>query len=184
VVSLLLSSIIINLNYLLKQNSMSTAFIASLHSVRGFSTAMKLFGICLTALIVTTRSFSCPCQLERQPRNTILRSRSKNKEEQNLIGQPPSSTITRTVFFQKVGVVGVATATATLLLDEKPAQARGRATLEFAYDKYTPRILAGGNFYKAQLKSMIAGNDFAGIKLALAEPPKKRSVNGHGAWWT
>jgi hypothetical protein len=73
-------------------------------------------------------------------------------------------------------VAGVAATTAALMCEEEPAQARGRATLEFAYDKYTPRILAGGNFYKAQLKSMIAGNDFAGIKLALAEPPNKRSV--------
>jgi hypothetical protein len=58
----------------------------------------------------------------------------------------------------------------------EPAVARGRATLEFAYDKYTPRIEAGGVFYKNKLKTLIANNDFAGLKRALQEPPKKKYV--------
>jgi hypothetical protein len=106
-----------------------------------------------------------------------LHSKQKHEGEGDLIVHRLASTITRTNFLQRQSVVvgGVAT-TVALFFDEEPAQARGRATLEFAYDKYTPRILAGGNFFKAQLKSMIVGNDFAGIKSALAEPPQKRSV--------
>jgi hypothetical protein len=70
-------------------------------------------------------------------------------------------------------VVAAAGLTTTTTFVE-PTYARGRATLEFAYDKYTPRITAGGTFYKNKLKTLIVNNDFAGIKKALAEPPKKR----------
>jgi hypothetical protein len=138
---------------------------------------MKLFGIYFASLLATSCSFSCPSQQHHQQSlYTALRSRSTNKEEEDVIEHPRANAITRTNFLQQSVVVGVASLTTTLSLEGEPAQARGRATLEFAYDRYTPRILAGGNFYKAQLKSMIAGNDFAGIKSALAEPPKKRSV--------
>ena len=66
--------------------------------------------------------------------------------------------------------------TSALFIGEQPAMARGRATLEFAYEKYVPRITAGGDFYKGKMKGMIGSSDFTGIKNALAEPPKKRCV--------
>jgi hypothetical protein len=76
---------------------------------------------------------------------------------------------TRAEFLQQATfVAGVA-----LVSSAQPAQARGRATLEQAYDRYTPRILAGGAFYKSQMRALIANNDWQGIKTALADPPKK-----------
>jgi hypothetical protein len=76
---------------------------------------------------------------------------------------------TRAEFIQQATFV----AGAALVSSVKPAQARGRATLEQAYDRYTPRIITGGAFYKSQMRALIANNDWQGIKNALADPPKK-----------
>jgi len=54
------------------------------------------------------------------------------------------------------------------------ASARGFATLEQAYERYSPRIRAGGEFYRKDLKVLVAKNDWAGIQNALQEPPKRR----------
>jgi len=62
---------------------------------------------------------------------------------------------------------------AGVFLDSRPTYARGRATLEAAYDRYTPRIIAGGKFYASDLRKLIEKNDWNGIKLATAEPPKR-----------
>uniref|UniRef100_A0A7S4EP78 Uncharacterized protein n=1 Tax=Pseudo-nitzschia australis TaxID=44445 RepID=A0A7S4EP78_9STRA len=68
--------------------------------------------------------------------------------------------------------------TATLsLIPVDPAFARGRATLEQAYDRYSGRIIGGGNFYKNEMKTMIAKDDWAGIRAALQEPPKKTKAD-------
>lgn len=64
--------------------------------------------------------------------------------------------------------------TATTFPTTQPAFARGRATLEQAYDRYTPRIIAGGKFYAQDLRDLIAKNDWAGIKAATSDPPKKQ----------
>lgn len=53
---------------------------------------------------------------------------------------------------------------ATVFMPNK-ADARGRATLEFSYDRYTPRILDGGIFYANDLKKAIANNDWKAIKV-------------------
>ena len=53
------------------------------------------------------------------------------------------------------------------------AEARGRATLEQAYDRYTPRIKAGGEFYKGDLKGILSKGDWAALRDATAEPPKR-----------
>lgn len=54
-----------------------------------------------------------------------------------------------------------------------PASARGRATLESSYERYSPRISAGGTFFATSLRKAIEKNDWASIKLATQEPPKK-----------
>ena len=51
--------------------------------------------------------------------------------------------------------------------------ARGRATLEYSYERYVPRIQAGADFYKKDLQALVAKSDWKGIKSALQEPPKK-----------
>eukprot|EP00591_Stephanopyxis_turris_P005748 CAMPEP_0195512154 /NCGR_PEP_ID=MMETSP0794_2-20130614/4212_1 /TAXON_ID=515487 /ORGANISM="Stephanopyxis turris, Strain CCMP 815" /LENGTH=227 /DNA_ID=CAMNT_0040639877 /DNA_START=196 /DNA_END=879 /DNA_ORIENTATION=+ len=58
-----------------------------------------------------------------------------------------------------------------------PASARGRATLEQAYDRYTPRILAGRDFFSKDLRNAIAGSDWKAIKAATSDPPKKTKAD-------
>lgn len=55
----------------------------------------------------------------------------------------------------------------------EPALARGRATLEKSYERYVPRIRAGGEFYGTELRKLVAANDFAAIKNSLQEPPER-----------
>lgn len=61
----------------------------------------------------------------------------------------------------------------SILLPSQPAEARGRATLEYALDRYYPRIEAGGVFYSNDLRKAIEKNDWNAIKAATAEPPKR-----------
>lgn len=53
------------------------------------------------------------------------------------------------------------------------ASARGRATLEVAYRKFTPRIVAGGEFYQKEMKQYVASANFEAIQNALREPPSR-----------
>jgi hypothetical protein len=66
----------------------------------------------------------------------------------------------------------VAWLTGSLLLPA-PALARGRATLEYSYDRYVPRILAGGQFYGSEFRKLVEKSDWTGIKVALQEPPSR-----------
>lgn len=61
-----------------------------------------------------------------------------------------------------------------VLAKNQPAVARGRATLEQAYERYSPRISAGGKFYAKDLRELISKNDWAGIKAATSDPPSQR----------
>ena len=63
--------------------------------------------------------------------------------------------------------------TGAVLVSSQPAYARGRATLEQAYDRYTPRINEGGKFYKSELYGAISKSNWKAIQAATAEPPKK-----------
>lgn len=83
--------------------------------------------------------------------------------------QQLSTLTTREDFFRKTVVL----ANLFVLTTASPSYARGRATLDQAYERYTPRIIAGGEFYKKDLRDLVAKNDFEGIKRALAEPPNK-----------
>jgi len=71
----------------------------------------------------------------------------------------------------------VAAAASLSLLPIDSALARGRATLEQAYERYSARIIGGGTFYKTKLKTLIAKDDWAGIQAALQEPPKKTKAD-------
>lgn len=68
-------------------------------------------------------------------------------------------------------------ATSSFILPCQPAEARGRATLEFSCDRYYPRLEAGGVFYANDLKRAIEKNDWAAIKAATEEPPKKTKAD-------
>ncbi len=73
----------------------------------------------------------------------------------------------------------ITTATNILLLPvtTQPASARGRATLEYALDRYYPRLEAGGVFYANDLRKAIENNDWRAIKVATAEPPQRTKAD-------
>jgi hypothetical protein len=153
---------------------------------------MKFFSLCVSCLAVTVSSLS----LGRTPASPDDISTITGTSPRPVGAHLPSDahhhgvTTTRSDFARQATLIvagavaaaasapetgGVAVGGGLMLLvaAPEPASARGRATLEQAYDRYTPRILAGGSFYKDQLKALIARDDFAGIKAALAEPPNK-----------
>ena len=124
--------------------------------------------LALTALATQeVSSFSTP------PAITGHSTRSGELVRLNLSGEDVDS---RADFLRKSSSI-VAAVTSLSLVPTDPALARGRATLEQAYDRYYSRITDGGNFYKTELKAMIAKEDWAGIKLALQEPPKKSKAD-------
>lgn len=77
-------------------------------------------------------------------------------------------TCSRANFLQVACVTGVA-----VTLPTDAAYARGRATLDYAYERYVPRIISGGEFFKKDFAAMIGKLDWSGIKTSLAEPPRK-----------
>ena len=74
----------------------------------------------------------------------------------------------RANFLKVAGATGVA-----LVVRTDVAYARGRATLDYSYERYVPRIIDGGEFFKKDLSSMIGKSDWNGIRSSLAEPRKK-----------
>lgn len=70
-----------------------------------------------------------------------------------------------------LSIIGIATI--AVVSETQPASARGRATLEKTYERYSPRIRAGSAFYANELRTMVAKDDFQGILLALQEPPAR-----------
>ena len=84
-----------------------------------------------------------------------------------------TTSLTTREMFVRQSAIAVASYVTVATTTPSQVSARGRATLDQAYDRYTPRIIAGGEFYKKNLRDLVAKNDFEGIKRALAEPPKK-----------
>ena len=137
---------------------------------------MRFFVLCLAYLAVSGLSFSNAPQSSRinKPLTALLQQHGDDVEVMAAVDDS-TNTATRADFLQHT-MLAAGGITSALLVGEQPASARGRATLEFAYEKYVPRIIAGGDFYKSKMKGMIGSSDFSGIKNALAEPPKKRYV--------
>jgi molybdenum-dependent DNA-binding transcriptional regulator ModE len=84
---------------------------------------------------------------------------------------------TRQGFIQDVVKVTSATIVSSLVITttgpSDVAHARGRATLEVSYRKFTPRIIAGGEFYSKDMKQYVASANFEAIQNALREPPSR-----------
>jgi hypothetical protein len=81
-----------------------------------------------------------------------------------------ASVTSRDDFLKSAAVITIGT-----LGFQTPALATGRATLEVTYDRYSPRIRAGGQFYGNEFKQIVAKADWAGIKEALGDvPPRKK----------
>jgi hypothetical protein len=122
-------------------------------------TTMKFFSLFLSYLAVRASSLS----LRTPPSSNVVRTKSScfcmntsSPRGENAFGDTDSEhQPTRSDFVRHAALIVAG------------------ATLEQAYDRYTPRILAGGAYYKDKLKALISKDDFAGVKAALAEPPKK-----------
>lgn len=86
-----------------------------------------------------------------------------------------SGTTTSTAFNRKefIASAGIA-ATGIIFVPSEPAVARGRATLEKSFERYFPRVQAGGEFYSKDLRKLVEQSDWSGIKLALQEPPERQ----------
>ena len=80
----------------------------------------------------------------------------------------------RESFVAKMGVIAGA---AFLPAMPMPAEARGRATLEQTYDRYTPRIITGGRFYGSDLRKLVEKNDWEGLYRATSDPPAKTKAD-------
>jgi hypothetical protein len=99
---------------------------------------------------------------------------SSNRRETTSVAASTSSTpqvLSRDAFW--TAVAGVVAAPILLTVAPQPAVARGRATLEQAYERYAPRVKTGGVFYQTELKNMVASSDWKGIANALQEPPAR-----------
>jgi hypothetical protein len=81
-------------------------------------------------------------------------------------------TSSRKEFLQASSILGFTAA--VNILTQEPAFARGRATLEKSYQRYAPRITAGGVFYGDDLRKLVEKSDWTGIKNALQEPPERK----------
>ena len=106
-------------------------------------------------------------------KNPLALSDLHSVKSDNDVVRPTQPLTSREHFFVQCASL----ASISVLAPSQPAVARGRATLDQAYDRYTPRILAGGEFYKKDLRNLVAKNDFSGIKRALQEPPKKSKAD-------
>jgi len=127
------------------------AFLLLVSSVESFTAVTQKATFAVSSSAATTALFST-----REP---------KGSSRRNFLFTTATATATTVV---GVGVVRSGG-------DKDAAFARGRATLEQAYDRYTPRIVAGGKFYASDMKKLIGNNDFAGLVAATADPPKKKS---------
>jgi hypothetical protein len=151
-----------------------TNIVQSSTALISFTLTMKFLSFFVAYVSVTTvSSFTCqPNEGTNKLKSLKATTTSDNEDD------VPKCQPTRADFVRQSAMIAAfaAVGASTFGVGVEPAAARGRATLEFAYEKYTPRIEAGGVFYKNKLKTLIANNDFAGLKRALQEPPKKTYV--------
>ena len=123
----------------------------------------KIFSLFVASIAVAS-SFQPTSRYQTTASTTLLSAESSSHGEG---GQ------SREVFLKTSSSLIGASAVSLLLVDPLPSYARGRATLDQAYDRYTPRILAGGEFYSKDFRKLVEKGDWASIKSSLAEPPKR-----------
>ncbi|GFH44978.1 hypothetical protein CTEN210_01452 [Chaetoceros tenuissimus] len=115
---------------------------------------MKVYGALVLLAAASTEAFA-PSSMNAREVVTSLNAKN-DMSRQDFFSVAIASSVASAAFFQP-----------------EVAEARGRATLEYAYDRYYPRLEAGGQFYANDLKKAIERNDWAAIKAATAEPPKR-----------
>ena len=118
---------------------------------------MKLTSICFLLLSVTKTSSTLAFTIPTTPFSTT-------RTNTNLLATAKDDdSISRRDWLTTSGAVAATTILAT---PPEVALARGRATLEQAYDRYVPRIVAGGEFYGKDMRVMIEKSDWAGLKVS------------------
>ena len=117
----------------------------------------------LFLLVGSASAFLCPPPATR-PTSTSLFMTAREVEAAR-----------RDFLANSVLLVGVSST--SVLSFASPAEARGRATLEQSYERYTPRIVAGGKFYASDFRKMIEKADWNAIKAATSDPPKKTKAD-------
>jgi len=133
----------------------------------------KFIAACLAFAALSEVSAFSPLAT-RGSRSAVLSSVSDNADNNE---RHPDALDNRADFLRKTASAIVAATSLSVVVPTDPAHARGRATLEQAYDRYSSRIIDGGNFYKTALKKLINKDDWAGIQVALQEPPKKTKAD-------
>jgi hypothetical protein len=93
----------------------------------------------------------------------------------------PITESSRMDFLRSIMTTVVSTTVAVLpppfIMSIPLASARGRATLERAFERYGPRVRDGRTFYATELRQIIAKSDWNGLKNALAEPPSRQQID-------
>lgn len=126
---------------------------------------MKIILFSFLAAASTTSALVAPTSSTPRPTTSSLFMTAPGNEEKS-----------RAVFLNSVALLTVTTTLSTFFIS-CPADARGRATLVESYDRYTPRIIAGGQFYASDFKRMIEKADWSAIKAATSDPPKKTKAD-------
>jgi len=121
------------------------------------------FFLALAATAQTAGAFQVPSLVKSRSAVSLLQATTSDESVHDSA---------RKDFLKTVSVA----AAATLLWDQpQPAHARGRATLERAYERYTPRIREGAAFYGSDLRTLVGRSDWSAIKSALQEPPERQA---------
>ena len=92
------------------------------------------------ALLSTVSAFQAASSVAK--RSSLMAALNNNNDPQHAIETSRQD-------FLKASSLAAAT---WLVLPAAPAFARGRATLEKSYERYAPRIRAGGEFYAKDLR--------------------------------
>lgn len=129
---------------------------------------MKILFLTFLTILSVAVSFTPSSQTQQTNTHLFL----STLEDDNIDHQQYQA-VSRKEFFTQTGHIAAITSAATLVGMPLPSVARGRATLDQSYERYVPRIIAGGQFYANDLRAMIEKNDWNAIKAAVAEPPKR-----------
>lgn len=116
----------------------------------------------LLCLLTSSLSFSAAFHASSRP----------SREAVSLNLKTSGDVTSRQDFLKQVVAAGVAVGVSSI--EVEPASARGRATLEKSFERYAPRVRAGGQFYATELRALVGKNDWTGIKNALQEPPPRK----------
>ena len=92
----------------------------------------------------------------------------RNEPLTSVYGESSMSMSSRQEFISAAVATSAGVLASATILPIQPAEARGRATLEYSCDRYYPRLEAGGTFYANDLRKAIEKNDWNAIKVCFS----------------